>query len=161
MEGFRLRGWAHEISGEFDAAYRDYLAELHTAIHMSDRYIQWDALIRLAELWAGRDNDRAGEYIEQTLTVAEEIGAPSLRAFSLNRLGNWYLNREDPGRAQACHNEALEIFHGLSDRSGIAATEYLEGHTTFIRRDPVGPAARPVGGGPCHALMLPAVSPRA
>ena len=137
MEALRLRGWAHETSGEFDAAHLDYLAELRIALDIGDRRAEWDALIRLAELWAGRDYDRAGEYIERSLTVAGEIDDLSLTAYSLNRLGNWRLNREDPERASQHHLRALEIFRELDDQSGIAATEDLLGMTCMLGGNPV------------------------
>jgi DNA-binding CsgD family transcriptional regulator/predicted negative regulator of RcsB-dependent stress response len=121
----RLRGWAYEISGEFDAANLDYAAELRTALETENSHAEWDALIRLAELWASRDYERAGEYVEQSLNLAEKINDQSLTAYSLNRMGNWYLNNDDPERARKYHERALEMFQLLGDRSGIATTEDL------------------------------------
>ena len=125
MEALRLRGWAYEVSGEFDAANLDYVSELRTALETDNPHAEWDALIRLAELWASRDYQRAGEYVEQSLNLAERINDQSLTAHSLNRMGNWYLNNEDPERARKHHERALAMFQHIGDRSGIATTEDL------------------------------------
>jgi DNA-binding CsgD family transcriptional regulator/tetratricopeptide (TPR) repeat protein len=137
MEALRLRGWAYEITAEFDAANSDYLAVLRIALDANDRYAEWDALIRIAELWAGRDYRRAGEYIERALAVAGEIGDQSLIAYSLNRMGNWYLNREEPDRATEYHRQALDVFQRIEDRRGIAVTEDLLGMACMLGGNPV------------------------
>ena len=125
MEALRLRGWAYEISGMFDPANSDFVSELRAALETGNSHAEWDALIRLAELWASRDYERAGEYVEQSLNLAEKINDQSLTAYSLNRLGNWYLNNDDPEHARTHHERALEMFQHLGDRPGIATTEDL------------------------------------
>ena len=73
-------------------------------------------------LWAARDYERAGRYRRDALEVARAIGDPSLLAHSLNRVGNWYVNREDPHSGIPHHDEALAIFERADDRRGVAET---------------------------------------
>jgi tetratricopeptide (TPR) repeat protein len=73
-------------------------------------------------LWAARDYNRAGEYRRAALTVARTLDDESLLARSLNRVGNWHVNREQPQEGIPCHHEALAIVERLGDRRGIAET---------------------------------------
>jgi DNA-binding CsgD family transcriptional regulator len=50
------------------------------------------------------------------------IGDPPLVARSLNRVGNWHVNREEPHAGIPHHDEALAIFERAGDRRGIAET---------------------------------------
>ncbi len=136
-DAFQLRGWAREITGHFDIACEDYLAELRIATDRGDHGARLGALMRLAELWAGRDYSQASRYIEQALHAATELGDQSLMGRCLNRMGNWFLNREDPDRARDYHRQALELFEAAGDRAGIASTEDLLGMTCILGGDPI------------------------
>ncbi len=43
-------------------------------------------------------------------------------ARSLNRIGNWFVNREDPHSGIPHHDEALAIFEAAGDQRGVAET---------------------------------------
>jgi ATP/maltotriose-dependent transcriptional regulator MalT len=60
---------------------------------------------------------------------------PATLAHSLNRLGNWYLNVEQPQEALRCHQEALATFQALSDWGGKAATLDFLGMASFLSGD--------------------------
>ena len=56
-------------------------------------------------------------------------------ARSLNRVGNWHLNVEEPLEALRCHQEALAIFRQLNDPHGIAETLDLLGMASYLGGD--------------------------
>src|SRR5258708_17305580 len=58
-----------------------------------------------------------------------------------NRLGNWYLNVEQPHEALRFHQEALATFQGLHDRSGFAKTLDLLGVASYLSGDLMQSAA--------------------
>jgi DNA-binding CsgD family transcriptional regulator/tetratricopeptide (TPR) repeat protein len=116
------RGRAHETLGAFSEANDDFAAALGTARGLDDSRMAWVALHALGMLWAARDYERAGQYRRETLELARSIGDPTLIAHSLNRVGNWYVNREDPYSGIPCHDEALAIFERAGDRRGVAET---------------------------------------
>src|SRR3989442_11765662 len=60
---------------------------------------------------------------------------PAALAHSLNRLGNWYLNAEQPDEALRCHEEALATFQALSDRRGKASTLDFLGMASLLSGD--------------------------
>ncbi|MDP9374902.1 MAG: AAA family ATPase, partial [Chloroflexota bacterium] len=130
----RARGRAHETRGDFEAARDDYEAALEAARAAGDRRAAWQALLDLGLLWAGRDYARTGDYCGRALALAREIGDPAILAHSLNRLGNWRVNVEQPGEALRHHREALAIFDDLGDSHGraetldlLAVASYLDG----------------------------------
>ena len=92
-------------------------------------------LIDLGLSWAGRDYARAGPCLDAALDLARGLGDPTLEAHSLNRLGNWRINAEQPRDALPLHHEALAIFEQLGDRAGIAATLDLLGMAAYICAD--------------------------
>ena len=116
------RGRAHETLGTFAHANDDFAAALATARESGDRRVQWQALHALGMLWAARDYVRAGQHRRDALDLARSIDDPSLIAHSLNRVGNWYVNREVPHAGIPHHEEALVIFEGVDDRRGVAET---------------------------------------
>jgi DNA-binding CsgD family transcriptional regulator len=127
---YRARGVAYEMIGEFALARQDQETALVTARRDSDAYAEWQALLDLGFLWSGRDLSRAGEYFQQALARARELHDSELIAQSLNRLGNWYFNRDLPLDAQRCHTDALAIFETLDNRQGLADTLDLLGLVT-------------------------------
>jgi DNA-binding CsgD family transcriptional regulator len=132
MDAHQLRGWAFEVSGNFGAAHDNYQQELLLARESSHPEAEWGALMRLAELWAGRDYDRSEAYIHQALEIARKTGEQALIGHSLNRLGNWHMNQEDPALARKYHDQALTIFQAVEDQPGIAATYDLLGMTCVL-----------------------------
>jgi len=132
---YRARGLAYETQGDFERARADYETALQLADAASDRYGQWQALLNLGLLWAGRDYARAGDYYRRALDLARTMDDPTTLAHSLNRLGNWHLNVEQPQEALRCHQEALATFQARSDRRGKAATLDLLGMASFLSGD--------------------------
>ena len=61
-------------------------------------------------LWAARDYARAGEYRTRGARRRAVDRRCLLVAHSLNRVGNWHVNREDPRSGIPFHEEALAIF---------------------------------------------------
>lgn len=116
------RGRANEILGEFVRAEDDFVFALHLAREVGDVRAEWEALHGLGMLWAARDYTRAGEYRRSALEISRTIGDGSLIARSLNRVGNWHINVEEPRAGLPYHEEALAIFEGANERSGVVET---------------------------------------
>src|SRR2546426_1368425 len=132
---YRARGLAYDTLGDFERARADQETALQLAHKASDRYKEWQVLLDLGLLWAGRNYAQAGDYYQQALALARTMDGPAALAHSLNRLGNWYLNVEQPHDALRCHQEALATFHALSDWRGKAATLDLLGMASFLSGD--------------------------
>src|SRR3989454_4010000 len=132
---YRARGLAYETLGEFERARADYETALQLADAASDRHGQWQVLLDLGLLWAGRDYAQSGDYYQRALALARTMDDPATFAHSLNRLGNWHLNVEQPQEALRCHQEALATFQALSDWRGKAATLDLLGMASLLSGD--------------------------
>jgi DNA-binding CsgD family transcriptional regulator len=132
---YRARGLAYETLGDFEQARSDQDAALQCAREASDRQGEWQALLDLGALWAGRNYAQAGGYYQQALAVARALDDPAALAHSLNRLGNWYLNVEQPQEALHCHQEALATFQALNDPRGKAVTLDFLGMTNLLGGD--------------------------
>jgi class 3 adenylate cyclase/DNA-binding CsgD family transcriptional regulator/tetratricopeptide (TPR) repeat protein len=124
---YRARGQAHETLGDFEQARHDYEQSLEAAHTVHDGKAEWQSLLDLGALWAGRDYAPAGEYYQSALTLARSLGDPLPLAHSLNRLGNWHLNVDHPHEALLHHQEALTMFQTLNDQEGLAQTFDLLG----------------------------------
>jgi tetratricopeptide (TPR) repeat protein len=131
----RGRGLACETLGEFDCARADLEGSLEIAHAAGERRIEWRALIDLGKLWASRDYNRTRDYFESALELARRTDDHALLAGSLNWMGNWYANAENPARATQCHQEALEIFGELGDRQDLANTLDLLGIANLLGGD--------------------------
>jgi DNA-binding CsgD family transcriptional regulator len=129
------RGRAHEILGAFPQADADFTAAVDVARAAADRRAEWEGLHALGMLWAARDYERAGDYRRAALDVARASDDPVLVAHSLNRVGNWHVNREDPRSGIPFHDEALAIFDAAGDRRGVAETVDLLAMTYHIAAD--------------------------
>lgn len=116
------RGRANETLGEFQRANDDFAAALARARTTRNARAEWEALHALGMLWAARDYARAGEYRREALQAARALGDDSLVARSLNRVGNWHVNLDEPHAGLPHHEEALAIFERLGDEAGVAET---------------------------------------
>jgi DNA-binding CsgD family transcriptional regulator/tetratricopeptide (TPR) repeat protein len=132
VELIRARGKAYETLGDFELALDDYTRALDAARASHDGPAEWNGLIDLGFLWAGRDYERTGEYFRSALALATSLTDPNLLARSLNRMGNWHLNKEEPLQAQQYHEQALEVFRGLNDARGLAETFDLLGMSSNL-----------------------------
>jgi adenylate cyclase len=132
------RGLVSQTLGDFEGALADYERALQLARSTGQRNLErleWRALVDLGRLWTSRDYNRAHDCFQDALELAQQMGDPELLAGSLNWMGNWYLNAEDPKAAIAHHQEALAILEQLGDRRGVATTLDLLGITSLLRGD--------------------------
>ena len=132
---YHARGQAYEILGEFEHARRDYEHALDAARTAQDGVAEWQSLIDLGSLWAGRDYTQTSAFFLRAFEHAREMGQPPMIARSLNRVGNWHLNVEEPLESLQCHQEALAIFQQLNDPHGIAETLDLLGVASLLSGD--------------------------
>jgi tetratricopeptide (TPR) repeat protein/DNA-binding CsgD family transcriptional regulator len=132
---YRARGQAYETLGAFDQARADYEQAREAAHTRHDGVGEWQSLLDLGFLWAGRDYERAGAFFRRALDLPQTLADPKLRAQSLNRLGNWHMNAEQPHEALHYHQEALAMFRNLNDPHGIAETLDLLGITSAFSGD--------------------------
>jgi tetratricopeptide (TPR) repeat protein/DNA-binding CsgD family transcriptional regulator len=131
----RARGIAYETCGSFDNALADYESALTLARQSGDGNAEWQSLIDLGALWASRDYAKTGDYIQQALELGRKLNDDKILARSMNRVGNWHLNVEQPREALRYHHQALEIFRKSDDREGIAETYDLLGMTSYLSGD--------------------------
>lgn len=132
---YRARAQAYEVLGAFEAACDDHMHALQAARNAHDSMEEWQSLLDLGALWTARDYTRAGDYLHHALELARDVDDASILAHSLNRLGNWYINREQPGDARRYHEEALTIFQTRSDRHGLAETLDFLGVASWMGGD--------------------------
>src|SRR5205085_12271634 len=129
---YRLRGQAYETLGEFEHAQADCKTTLQIAQSARNLHAEWQALMDLGFLWAQCDYTQAGTCFQQALALARSMDDPLTLAHSLNRLGNWHLNVEQPLEALRSHQEALAVFQQAQDQHGIAETYDLLGMTSCL-----------------------------
>jgi DNA-binding SARP family transcriptional activator len=132
---FRARGRAHEMVGAFERARKDLERGLAVAGAQGERSSERQALLDLGFLWASREFARAGGYFQSALGLARAAGDRTALAQSLNRVGNWYVNIEQPFKARDYHREALAIYEALDDQQGLAETLDLLGMAHFMCGD--------------------------
>jgi predicted ATPase/DNA-binding CsgD family transcriptional regulator len=133
----RSRGQAYETLGDFDAARGDYEQALSLARGVQDGVAEWQILIELGSLWAGRDYQHSGEHFLRATDLAQRLGDPKLTAHSLNRLGNWYVNVGRNLEGLQTHRQALLIFEQQEDRQGMADTLDLVGMANWQLGDEI------------------------
>ncbi|HLJ32655.1 MAG TPA: AAA family ATPase, partial [Ktedonobacteraceae bacterium] len=138
---YHARGQAYETLGEFEQAQHDYTQALDAAHTVNNRTAEWQSAIDLGFLWAGRDYAQAEPWFRQALMLSQSLDDPALHAHSLNRIGNWHLNVEQPHEALRFHREALAIFQQLQDARGVAETLDLLGMTSYLGGDLIGGTA--------------------
>lgn len=128
----RGRGLAYVTLGDFDRARDDLETALKIAQGDGDRYLEWRLLVDLGKLWASRDYERTRDCFERALHLARDMNDATVLAGSLNWMGNWYANAENPVRAAELLEEALEIFDELEDQRGLANTLDLLGIANLL-----------------------------
>jgi DNA-binding CsgD family transcriptional regulator len=119
---YRTRGQAYDTLGDFDRARGDYERALDAAHTAHDESQEWQSMMALGFLWAGREYEQAGAWFRQALDLASRLADPTLRARSLNRLGNWLDNTGRGEEGLRAHQEALSIFEAQQDTRGMAQT---------------------------------------
>jgi DNA-binding CsgD family transcriptional regulator/tetratricopeptide (TPR) repeat protein len=132
---YRARAAAATLIGEFDDARRDYELALDRGRAIGDRHTAWQALLDLGMLWAERDYERTIGYYRAALALAREIGDKPMIAYSLNRVGNWHVNLDEPDAALPLHEEALELFTTCDDHAGIADSLDCLGLAAYLNAD--------------------------
>jgi predicted ATPase len=138
---YRVRGQAYEMLGDFGRARSDFEAALAASQRTGDQQQEWQSLLELGELWASRDYSQTGEFYQLALERASGLEASDALAQSLNHIGNWHLNVEQPGQSLRYHEEALAVFQKLGDERGIAETLDLLGMASALGGDLVQSAA--------------------
>lgn len=133
----RARGQAYETIGEFEQARSDYEHALSIAQQAQDGIMEWQSLLDIGFLWAGRDYAQAGHWFRKSLERAQVLADPKLHARSLNRVGNWLVNTGLVADSLRTHQEALAIFEALHDTQGMAETIDLLGMANGIYGDMV------------------------
>lgn len=134
-DAHRARAQMYERRGDFDAAHADLECALRMAQTQEDGHVEWQCLMDFGMLWVWRDYERAGAYFERALDQALALREPSLVAYSINRVGNWFVNTERPAEALVYHRRALEIFQELQDERGLAETYDLLGMCMIVAGD--------------------------
>jgi predicted ATPase/DNA-binding CsgD family transcriptional regulator len=133
----RACGQAYETLGDFAPARAAFEAALERARAAGDRYAEWQALVDLGAAWTGRSYERSGEYFRAALALARQIGErdPRILARTLDSVGNWHTNLEQPGQAVRHHEEALSLFRAADDRRGVAEALNHLGMASFLGGD--------------------------
>jgi DNA-binding CsgD family transcriptional regulator len=133
---YRQRGQAYEALGEFACALSDYEHAVEAARAAQDRPMEWQSMMALGFLWTGRDYEQAGGWFQRASDLAEGLADPTLRARSLNRLGNWLINTGRVQQGLEAHQEALQLFETRADTQGMAETLDLLGMAHGFSGDP-------------------------
>ncbi len=132
------RGSVSQTLGNFEVALADYEAALRLTGSTGEgsfKLLKWRALVDQGRLWGSRDYSRARDCFRDALELAHRMGDPEVLAESLNWMGNWYLNAENPRAAVEHHERALEIFEQVGDRRGLATTLDLLGIASLLGGD--------------------------
>src|SRR5258706_1463870 len=134
----RLRGKTYQTLGDFDSALIDYNDALTSARQEHDTTAEWESLMDIGSLWAGRDYQKTGEIFAKATELAERMNDPKFHAQSLNRLANWSINVGQNQEGMQKHLQALKIFDDLKDVQGSADTLDLLGMAFLQSGDGVG-----------------------
>lgn len=123
------RGRAYAALGTFEAARQDLEACVAEAFAGGDREREWRTTVELGRLWAARDYARSREFFVRALDLATAWGDQLALARTLNRLGNWHMNVDEPDAALAFHERALALLadrpHESETRRELAVTHDL------------------------------------
>ena len=132
---YHARGQAWETSGDFERSRTDYEMALQLTQTADPNRLEWQALIDLGKLWSSRYYQRSLDYYDQALTLARRINDPTILAESLNGMGNWYINAENPKKAIEYHQDAFSIMKTLDDPRGLAYTLDMLGIASLLMGD--------------------------
>lgn len=133
---YRMRGQAYETLGDFERARGDYERALETARAAHNRQMEWQSMTALGVLWTGHDYEHAGTWFRRAFALAGELDDITLRAHSLNRLGNWLQNTGRIQEGLEAHQEALHLFEMQQNRQGMAETLGELGMAHFFMGNP-------------------------
>jgi len=131
----QARGQAYDTIGAFEQARSDYEHALSIARQTQDGIMEWQCLLDIGFLWAGRDYAQAGDWFRKSLDRAQVLADPKLHARSLNRIGNWLVNTGRVADGLQTHQEALAMFEALHDTQGMAEAIDLLGMANGIYGD--------------------------
>jgi DNA-binding CsgD family transcriptional regulator len=131
----RARGQAYATIGEFEQARSDYEHALSLATEQRNGPLEWQCLLDLGFLWAGRDYTKAGQWFRASLELAQGLGDAKSQARSLNRVGNWLVNTGQVADGLQAHQDARAIFEMLQDGAGLSETFDLLGMANGIFGD--------------------------
>src|SRR5260370_32754969 len=106
----RARGQAYETLGEFEHARSDYEHALSIAQQTQDGIMEWQCLLDIGFLWAGRDYAQAGHWFRRSLDRPQALADPKLQPRNLNRIGNWLVNTRRVAHGLRTHHEAPAMF---------------------------------------------------
>lgn len=129
------RGQAYATIGAFEQARSDYERALSLARDECDGPMEWQSLLDLGFLWAGRNYTQAGQWFRTALELARGLGDAKAQARSLNRVGNWLVNTGQVADGLQAHRDALAICEQLQDTEGLAETFDLLGMANGIFGD--------------------------
>ncbi len=133
----QARATAYETLGDFEPARTDYEAAVDLARQEPNQHAEWQALLDMGFFWNALDFSRSEEYFRGALDLARKLGDPKILGHTLNRVGNWLLNRDQSFEARRYHEEALDIFQELGDPHGLAETLELLGLSNYSCGDPI------------------------
>ena len=126
------RGVAFRTTGRFPQAHGDMEIALERAQAIGDLQTEWQVLVDLGQLWASQNYGQARGFFERALAVARQMDDARILASSLNWMGNWHANHEEPAIALSHHQEAMQIFETETDRPNMARTLDLLGITYLL-----------------------------
>jgi DNA-binding CsgD family transcriptional regulator len=138
---FLARGHARRWLGEFEHAREDYEIAAASARGREDRKGEWQALLALGGLWAGRDEQRSGQFYEQAHRMARLLCQPATLVASLNALGRWHLVMDRPRDARRLHQSALALARRHELRQETVDSLYGLGLATLLSGEPAQAAA--------------------
>lgn len=131
----QMRGAANETLGQFEPARDDFLQALAEARKLRHARLEWRCLLDLGFLYTSRDFQVARRYFDDALAIARTLNDPAVLAQTLNRVGNWHVNVEQPGEGRRLLREALALFEDIRDETGVAATLDLLAGAMFLGGD--------------------------
>ena len=74
---YHARGQAYETLGEFERARSDHERALEAAHTAHDTRMEWQSMMALGFLWAGRDYTQAGGWFRRAGELAERLADPT------------------------------------------------------------------------------------